>query len=148
MPLWLWVIQAVALVALIAALTVIWVVGRRLWLGRGTGAFDLSVKYTSGTGVSGWILGIAVYRGSTLNWYRTFSLSLRPRHRFARNDLVVGPRREPVSGETHALQHGAVVVGAQHRSGVAQLGLTPRALTGLLAWLEASPPGHSVKNVL
>ena len=44
----------------------------------------------------GWTLGLAVYRDTELEWFRTFSLSLRPRYRFTRGDVRIDGRREPV----------------------------------------------------
>jgi hypothetical protein len=46
------------------------------------------------------------------------------------------------------LHAGHVVVAVRHRSGVRQMAMSPSALTGLLAWLDSSPPGHNVNNVL
>ena len=62
--------------------------------------------------------------------------------------LVVDGRRDPAGAEVHALHDGHVVVAARTPTPVRQLALTPDALTGLLAWLEASPPGRSVNTVV
>lgn len=148
MPLWLWavdlVLAAIALTVVVLALLVL----RRRYLARSKGAFDLSINKRAEASAAGWTLGVAVYRGSTLEWYRTFSLRLRPAYRFDRDTTWVEGRRGPVGAEVHAIHDGHVVVETRNRGPVRQLALAPDALTGLLAWLEASPPGHSVSTVL
>lgn len=148
MPLWLWAVDLVlAAIALSVVLLAVLVLRRR-YLARSLGAFDLSVNRRTEAAAQGWTLGLAVYRGSTLEWYRTFSLRLRPAHRFSRDAMVVDGRRDPVGGEVHAVHDGHVVVATTNGTPVRQLALTPAALTGLLSWLEASPPGRSVNTVV
>lgn len=148
MPLWLWavdlVLAAIAFTVVLLAVLVL----RRRYLARTLGAFDLSINKRDGASAQGWTLGLAVYRGSTLEWYRTFSLRLRPAYRFSRDAMAVDGRRDPVGGEVHAVHDGHVVVATRNPTPVQQLALTPAALTGLLAWLEASPPGQRVSTVL
>lgn len=148
MPLWLWAVDLVLLAIALGVALLAVVVVRRRYLARSVGAFDLSINKRADPGAQGWTLGLAVYRGSTLEWYRTFSLRLRPAYRFSRDQLVVDGRRDPAGAEVHALHDGHVVVAARTPTPVRQLALTPDALTGLLAWLEASPPGRSVNTVV
>jgi hypothetical protein len=138
------VLAAIALSVLLLAVLVL----RRRYLARSLGAFDLSINRRTEAAAQGWTLGLAVYRGSTLEWYRTFSLRLRPAYRFARDTMTVDGRREPRGAEVHAVHDGHVVVSTSNDTPVQQLALTPAALTGLLAWLEASPPGRSVNTVV
>lgn len=148
MPLWLWLIDSLALIVVLAALVVVALVVRRRLVARKGETFDLSINRREDATPKGWTLGVATFRGNTLEWYRTFSFAWWPRYRFVRGDIVVDGRREPVGPEIYSLHTGHVVVTVQHSSGVRQMALSPSALTGLLAWLEASPPGHSVNNVL
>ncbi|MEH3033431.1 MAG: DUF2550 domain-containing protein [Aeromicrobium erythreum] len=148
MPWWLLVIDLMAIIIVLTALVLVLLVVRRRHLARHSGAFDLSVNRRAEHEPQGWTLGLAVYRGNTLEWYRTFSFSLRPRYRFVRGEIEVEGRREPVGAEAHAVHAGHLVVRTENAMGVQQLALSPDALTGLLAWLEASPPGHSVSTVL
>lgn len=148
MPIWWWLVDSLALVVVVAALVVVGLVARRRVVARGGGSFDLSVNRHAESAPQGWTLGVAVFRANTLEWYRTFSFSWRPRYRFERGDLAIEGRREPVGSETFALHAGHVVVRVQHAGGVRQMALSPSALTGLLAWTESSPPGQSVNNVL
>ncbi len=148
MPLWLWLVDSLALIVLLAALVLLALVIRRRLLARRGSTFDLSINRHADPGPKGWTLGVAAYRSNTLDWYRTFSFAWWPRHRFERGDISIDGRREPVGPETFAVHTGHVIVSLHHRSGVRQMAMSPSALTGLLAWLEASPPGHSVNNVL
>lgn len=148
MPLWWWVIDSLAFVVGIVVLLVLGLLVRRRVLTRAGGTFEMSVNRSPQAQVKGWMLGLAVYRDTELEWYRTFSFSMRPRYRFTRGDVVVEGRREPVGNEAHAVHWGHLIVGTENASGVRQLAMSPNALTGLLAWLESSPPGQRVNNVL
>lgn len=147
MPLWLWLVDSIALVLLGLLLAVVWLVVRRRILVRRFGAaFDMSVNRHDGE--RGWTLGFAIYHGPQLNWFRTFSVSLRPRYRFVRSEVEIDGRRTPHGVEVHALHADHVVVATRNAVGVRQLALSGGALTGLLSWLESSPPGERVNNVL
>ena len=148
MPLWLWLVDSVALVVVLAALIVLGLVVRRRLVARRGGTFDLSINRGAEIGPKGWTLGVGAYRSNTLEWYRTFSFAWWPRHRFVRGEIAIDVRRDPVGPETFALHAGHVIVAVRHASGVHQMAMSSSALTGLLAWLESSPPGQSVNNVL
>ena len=148
MPLWLWLVDSVALVVVLAALVVLALVVRRRLFARRGGTFDVSVNRGAEIGPKGWTLGVGAYRSNTLEWYRTFSFAWWPRHRFVRGEIAIDGRRDPVGPEVFALHADHVIVAVRHASGVHQMAMSPSALTGLLAWLESSPPGHSVNNVL
>ena len=148
MPRWLIVIDAVAIITVLTGAVLVALVVRRRHLARAGAAFDLSINLLDEATPQGWTLGLGVYRGNVLEWYRTFSFSLRPRYRFVRGEVAVEGRRAPLGAEAHAVHAGHVVVTTENTLGVRQLALSPNALTGLLAWLEASPPGHSVNTVL
>ena len=146
MPLWLWLVDSLALIVVLAVAIVVWLVVRRRVLGSG-GSFDLSTNSHADSG-HGWTLGFAVYRGEELYWYRTFSPSLRPRYRFARGSVLIEGRRTPHGSEAHAVHRGHVIVTTENHCGVRQMAMNPGALTGLLSWLESSPPGQRVNNVV
>lgn len=148
MPLWLWVVDSLALIVALAVLGLIVLVLRRRALERSGVAFELSVNRRETPSPKGWTLGVAVYRERELQWYRTFSYAWRPRHRFLRGEVVIAGRREPEGQEAFVLHQGNVVVSCESSSGVHQLAMSPQSLTGLLAWLESSPPGQGVNNVL
>lgn len=148
MPLWLWFVDSLVFLIVLALALVVALLVRRRILTRQGGSFDMSVNRREGPGAKGWTLGLAVYRDSELDWYRTFSYSLRPRHRFARGEVHVGHRRDPVGAEVHALHAGHLIVPVETEAGIRQFAMSPNALTGFLSWLESSPPGHRVNQVL
>ncbi|MBC7630014.1 DUF2550 domain-containing protein [Aeromicrobium sp.] len=148
MPLWMWFVDSLAFVVGLAMLLLIGLLVRRRVLARSGGTFDMSINRRSEATAKGWTLGLAVYRDTDLEWYRTFSLSLRPAYRFSRGDVRIDGRREPIGLEVHAIHTGHLVVGTDNASGVRQFAMSVNALTGLLSWLESSPPGQRVNNVL
>lgn len=111
---------------------------RRRTLQRAGGTVECSLQHP---GHARWTLGVGRYEGDTLNWYRLLSLRTRPRQVLSRNHLSVVDQRQPEAYEVDALPTGAVVVTCIHDGAVVELALGEQALTGFLAWLEASPPG-------
>ena len=133
---------------LVLALVVVTLAGfaiRRRLLQRDGGTFDCSVRLHQGATGKGWVLGIARYSGDSIQWFRVFSFSPRPRRVFSRNDLVVRTRRQPLATEALGLYAGHVIVECVVQSGnaVVELAMADDALTGFLAWLEAAPPGRT-----
>ena len=149
MPLWLWFVDSLLLLVALAIVALAAIVVRRRRLERNPGSFEMSVNWRGVGAARGWAVGTAVYRHNTVEWYRTFSLSWRPRLTLPRGDVEISGRRQPEPGESHVLAPDQVVVACQeHRThGTVHLALTPQALTGLLAWLESSPPGKGVNAV-
>lgn len=148
MPVWLWFVDSFAFIVgavlcMIAVLTL-----RRRSIARSGGSFDFSINKRVEASDKGWTLGMGRYTENHLEWFRTFSLSWRPRYRFERGHFTMESRRDPVGREAFAIHTGHVIVACRTEFGVRQIAMGPRALTGLLAWLEASPPGQSVNNVL
>lgn len=148
MPLWWWLVDSLLFVVVLLVLCVVGLLARGRLLARSGGAFDMSVTRGPDAQAKGWMHGLAVYGDTELRWFRTFSLSWRPRYRFTRGDVVIDGRREPIGHEVHAIHPGHLIVGTENASGVKQFALSPDALTGLLSWLESSPPGQRVNNVL
>jgi hypothetical protein len=66
---------------------------------------------------------------------------MRPVRSFSRRDLAVVARRPPTQAEESILGPDRVVAECQVGDGTVDLALAESALTGLLAWLEAAPPG-------
>ncbi|MET0447528.1 MAG: DUF2550 domain-containing protein [Aeromicrobium sp.] len=148
MPVVWWFVDSLLFIVIILVLLLAGLLVRRRLLARSGGAFDMSVTRGTEAQVKGWMHGLAVYGDTELAWFRTFSLSWRPRYRFTRGDVRVDGRREPIGHEVHAIHAGHLIVGTDNASGVRQFAMSPNALTGLLSWLESSPPGQRVNNVL
>src|SRR5665647_1783771 len=96
--------EAVLLGALVLVLLwLIWVFGRRRWLGRQGGTFDCSARLDTRVTGRGWVLGVARYSGDWLEWHRVFGLSITPRLRFDRGPADAVSTRDLVAvrGATH-----------------------------------------------
>lgn len=146
---WQWTLGCLLLVVLLIGAAIAFPVWRRHRISSAFGSFDLALNGSDEPGPRGWTLGIARYTEDELQWFAIFGISLRPRYRFRRGDIdVLGRARSPEVREVSALHAGNVIIACQTHVGVRQLALSPSALTGLLAWLEASPPGQQVNNVL
>ena len=148
MPVWLWFVDSLAFIVGLLVAVVLVLSFRRRSIARSSGSFDLSINKHAEAAASGWTLGMGRYSENHLEWFRTFSFSWRPRYRFERGHVHITGRRVPQGREGFAVHAGHVIVEVHGTSGVRQMAIGPRALTGLLAWLEASPPGQSVNNVV
>jgi hypothetical protein len=143
---------------------------RRFLLERGGATVECGLRRPGGS----WRLGLASYQLDEFYWYRVFGFSMRPEQAFPRRDLAVVARRPPTQEEVTILGPGRIVVecqlGASGGSGGAggpggaggagaggagadgvgavDLAMAESALTGLLVWLEAAPPGSHLDVAL
>jgi Protein of unknown function (DUF2550) len=149
-----WLFAAFLIIALLAAGGI---AARRFLLERGGGTVECGLR----KGRRSWRLGVASYQREELCWFGSFGLTLRPNEVFPRRDLIVVSRRMPTEAEAATLGPGMIVAGCQlgstagapgaadaaGRAGTrspgetVELAMEETALTGLLAWLEAAPPG-------
>jgi len=138
-----WLFAAFLILAILAAAGI---AARRFLLERGGGTVECGLRKGSGS----WRLGVASYQPEELRWFRIFGLSLRPNEVFPRRNLTVVSRRPPSDAEAASLGPGMIVVecklGDDNRS--VELALGEAALTGLLSWLEAAPPGFHLGEAL
>lgn len=143
---WLGVVEVLgALVALVVLLLVALALRRR-WLAREGGTFECSMRLRTTTPGAGWVLGVARYRGENLEWFRFFSFSVRPRQTLQRQEVRTLDSREPDPVEAVSLAAGQrilrlEVIGPGHPRAERDLAMSQDSMTGLLAWLEAAPPG-------
>jgi len=122
---------------------------RRITLLRGGGTVEMSLRlYPDGQHGRGWALGVGRFVGDELQWFRTFSLSPRPKRVLSRHDLSVTGRRRPIGGESLALMSGSIVLACANPSGPVDLAMTEAAETGFLSWLESAPPGSGLGHRL
>ena len=118
---------------------------RRFLLERGGATVECGLRSRGGS----WRLGVASYQLDEFRWYRVFGLSMRPGRAFPRRDLTVVSRRPATERETTILGPGRIVAECQVGEGdPVDLALAEPALTGLLAWLEAAPPGSHLDVML
>jgi Protein of unknown function (DUF2550) len=134
------------LVLAVAALVALVLASRRILLGRTGGTVECGLR---ATGAAPWRLGLAAYKPDQLYWFSAFGLRLRPEEAFDRRSLTVLARRPAAPAEVVSIGAGTVVVRCQTEPDDAlpaprtvELAMSEAALTGFLAWLESSPPGH------
>ena len=144
----IWIFAAfLALIVLAAAVLAI----RRFLLERGGGTVECGLRYPAGRG--SWRLGVVSYEGDELSWFDTLGVLLRPEQVFHRRQLTIVSRRESLPSEAGTLAPGHIVVeictrpAGETDGDHAELAMTEQALTGFLAWLEASPPGSHLQDI-
>jgi hypothetical protein len=141
LPIWERLIESAAIVLLLVLLLGVALIVRRRWLSRNGGTFELSYRARTTTPGRGWLLGLGRYAGDSLEWFRIFSLSPRPKRVWARHTLSFVARRDLEGVEQLSLYPGHVVIRCDTPTGAIELGLGPSSLTGFQSWLEAAPPG-------
>ena len=141
MPVWQWLLDAVGVVLGLGLLYGVALVIRRRVLSRHGGTFELSYRVRSEKAGRGWLLGLGRYSGDSLEWFRIFSLSPRPKRVWHRPDLTFGGRREPAGVEQMSLYPDHVVVSCSTPQGPLELAMGQMSLMGFQAWLESGPPG-------
>jgi len=146
MPWWADILDVIGLLAVLALTVFLFLFIRRRVLSRQGGTFECSLRKAhaapSPTGARGWELGLGRYDGDSLEWFRVFSFSPRPKAVFDRS-LEVVSRRKPHGAEAFSLYAGHTVIGVRLSSGASiELAMSDPALTAFLAWTEAAPPGH------
>ncbi len=146
MPTWEWLVDSSGVLLLLLLVYGLCLVVRRRWLSRHGGTFEFSVRVRSGRAGRGWILGVGRYTGDVLEWFRVFSLAPRARYSYRRNELEFVSRRDAEGVESYSLYSGHIVVTCRTPDGLLEVAMSPDALTGFLAWLEAAPPGQRVSE--
>lgn len=144
MPVWQWLLDSFGSLLLLVLLYGLALIGRRRVLARHGGTFELSFRVRPAGAGRGWLLGLGRYSGETLEWFRIFSLSPRPKRVWARSRLSYGGRRAPEGVEQMSLYPDHVVIWCIDRDGnEVELAMGPSSLMGFQSWLESGPPGSS-----
>ena len=130
----------IAIVLAFLVLAAVAVAARRALIERGGGTVDCGLRRPGDD--HAWRLGVASYQPDQLYWHQVFGLLLRPDESFPRRTLTVVSRRPPNSDEMNSLGPDMVVMEcrAGERAEPMELAMSESALTGFLAWLEATPP--------
>ncbi len=132
-----WLFAAFILILVLAAG---FLATRRYLLERGGGTVECGLRKPG----NAWRLGVAQYGLEELHWFSAFGISSRPEEILPRRDLTVVDRRRPDETEESILGSGRIIVICSLPGGAVELALADTALTGLLAWLEAAPPGSQM----
>ena len=141
MPVWEWMLDGVGLALLLALLYGVSLIVRRRLLARNGGTFELSYRARTDHPGRGWLLGIGRYSGQSLEWFRIFSLSPRPKRVWAREHLEYSGRRAPAGAEELSLYDGHLVASCHYAGKPLEIAMSEASLTGFQAWLESGPPG-------
>ena len=141
MPVWQWLLDIVGVILLLVLLYGIALIVRRRLLARHGGTFELSYRLHAERTGRGWLLGIGRYSGQSLEWFRIFSLSPRPKRVWARDHLSYSGRRSPQGAEELSLYGGHVVASCHYFDQPLEIAMSEASLTGFQSWLEAGPPG-------
>ncbi|HYH34680.1 MAG TPA: DUF2550 domain-containing protein [Nocardioides sp.] len=141
MPLWQLLLDAAGAVLALVLLYGLLLVVRRRVLSRHGGTFELSYRVRSERAGRGWLLGLGRYSGDSLEWFRIFSPSPRPKRVWRRDELSYEGHRSSEGTERVSLYPDHVVVRCRTSEGDIELAMSTSSLTGLQAWLEAAPPG-------
>jgi len=132
-----WLFAAFLMILVLAA---VGIAARRYLLERRGGTVECGLRQPGGS----WRLGVASYQREELWWFGVFGVSMRPEEVLPRRDLAVVSRRMPSDAEVAILGPGMIVLECSFgERGPVELALSESALTGLLAWLEAAPPGSN-----
>ncbi|AQP47222.1 hypothetical protein BW730_06595 [Tessaracoccus aquimaris] len=115
---------------------------RRRWLTGQGGLFDCAYQLPDAPGPA-WVLGVARYRREQLEWFRAFSLSLRPKHVFPRVGTTYVHQRTPQGLEAIALFEGSLIVTLRDKAtgSTSALSMASDEALALMSWLESAPPG-------
>lgn len=138
-----WIIIIVTLAVVVAVMApFVLLYARRRWLTGQGGLFDCACQLEGKQGPA-WVLGVARYRGEQLEWFRSFSASLRPHLVLPRVETGYVHQRVPAGLEAIALFEGSVVVTLRDRlSGNTRLlAMASDEVLALMSWLESAPPG-------
>ncbi len=134
-------VSVVVVCALIMPIVLLYL--RRRWLTRQGGLFDCAHRMRDGEPGIGWVLGFSRYRDDRLDWYRAFSLALRPSRSFPRATTLWVQRRAVTPLEATMLFDESWIVTIQDRYSGHQhnLAMSYDNAMALMAWLESAPPG-------
>ena len=146
-----WIFAAFLVLIVVAAVSL---ASRRYLLERSGGTVECALRLPASTG--NWRLGLLSYQRDELYWYGALGVLLTPEQVFSRRALTVVSRRPAAVEESSALGADRIVVeisvkpaadasGSQAGEHL-ELAMSDSALTGFLAWLEASPPGSHLED--
>lgn len=140
---WLGVLELLGLLLVLAVLLLVLLAARRRWLSRSGGTFECSLRLRTAAPGAGWVLGVGRYNGGRLEWFRFFSFAVRPRETFPRGQVRVVDTRDPDPVEAVSLTAESRILALEVGPQTRELAMSQDSVLGLLAWLEAAPPGIS-----
>lgn len=143
-------VEGLAVLVVVCCLATAFIPMRRHLIRRGGGAFDCAVRFAPIPALgdaSGWSFAVGRYRDFTVELYRVFSYSPRPRTSLARRGFDVVGRREAAGEEGRTLLPGWSVLECSAAGEAVELAMSPESMMAFLTWVEAAPPGWNVSRV-
>jgi hypothetical protein len=137
----MWILEGIAIVALILLGVLLLLFLRRWLLVRHGGTIELYLRLSNLVIGRGWAFGFGRFAGDQLRWYRMFSFWPRPRRVFARRGLAVESRRSPSGSERLSLPDDWVILRCTSHQAPVEIAMAPATVNGFLSWIEAAPPG-------
>jgi len=95
-------------------------------------------------GTSRWRLGLIRFGDNALEWYTLGGVSLRPKHRWVRQRLMLDAPKALAVEELIPLLPEASLVPCRDGDREFELALQGPDYTALRSWQEAAPPGYNV----
>ena len=141
MPVWQWLLDAAGALLVLVLFYGVGLIVRRRLLSRHGGTFELSYRVRHERAGRGWLLGLGRYSGESLEWFRYFSLSPRPKRVLQRSEVTFLDSRAPEGPEQMSLYPEHVVLSCSTPTGPIELAMSPASLMGFQSWLESGPPG-------
>lgn len=127
---------------MVAALSMVGVLGYRLWKMRQGGTPSI-LRDLPAVGGQGWRHGVLRYRGDEARFFRLSSVRLHPDRRLGRPGLEIVGRRAPRGDEFDIMTADTGILELMDTSVQPQRGyelaLERTELTGFLSWVESQP---------
>lgn len=130
----------VSVVSLFFVLGVIAFFARMQSLRTRVGSFNCAVRRLARPAI--WKIGIAHYGVDRLDWYRTASLSFRPKHTWSREDLDLVEKAQIRESDGLRVREFSVRVSCRCGETEFELAMSDDAYFGLRSWVESAPPGQ------
>lgn len=139
---WGWTAFALVVVLVCMLAPVVGLFVRRRWLASRGRVFDCSLRAADATPGSGWMLGVARFSGDAFEWYRVFSLSVRPWLVVDRRRSHPAATRLPDAYEASVLDADQRIVTLSGEHAGVNIALPTQEMTGFLGWMEGGLPGQ------
>src|SRR3954462_3205583 len=121
MPFWQWLLDGAGVLLAVVLCYGIALIVRRRGLPRQGGPFELSYRVRTDKSGRGWVLGLGRYTASTLEWFRIFSPTPRPKAVWLPAALPSPGRRHPGGVEQLSLYPDHVVIACTSPAGDLEL---------------------------
>jgi hypothetical protein len=131
----------VGTLVLVVALVLLVTYARRRYISRGLPLTLCGLRLEAG---KRWRLGLIRFGDNALEWYALGGVSLRARHRWPRQSLLLETPGPLASGESIPVIPGAQRVPCTSGRQRFDLALAHDDYTAVRSWQEASPPGYNV----